>query len=112
LKFGEGIGSIGRDEQPCLRLPWREAKSGFADKANPTHLKTESDAYLVNITMGQAKGFSSLSAQRPGGTTSINFWNSDKSYAENLGKRTNMIKAFYPNWAAKAFGEHTNGGGK
>jgi len=88
------------------------AKSGFTSAANPTNFKTEFAAYGVTITMGQAQGAGSLSGTKPGGNTSMVFWNSQKSWIENQSLRTNMIKTFYPNWALKAFGENTKGSDK
>jgi RHS repeat-associated protein len=88
------------------------AKAGFTAGANPTNFKTEFAAYGVTITMGQAQGAQSLAGTKPGGNTSMVFWNSHKSWGDNQSLRTNMIKALYPNWALKAFGENTKGSGK
>ena len=86
------------------------ATAGFTPGANPTNLRTEFAAYGVTITMAQAQGATILSGTKPGGNTSIVFWNSQRP-ADNQAMRTNMIKAFYPAWAVKAFGENTKGSG-
>ncbi len=86
------------------------ATAGFTPGANPANLRTEFAAYGVTITMAQTQGATILSGTKPGGNTSIVFWNSQRP-ADNQAIRTNMIKAFYPAWAVKAFGENTKGSG-
>jgi RHS repeat-associated protein len=88
------------------------AKAGFTAAADPTNFKTEYAAYGVSVAMGQAQNSHILSATKPGGTTSMVFWDSQKSVFQNQDLRTNMIKAFYPNWSLKAFQANTNGTGK
>ncbi len=87
------------------------AKAGFSAAANPTNFQTEFAAYGVTIAVAQAQGATALSGTKPGGNTSMMFWNGQKSSFENQNMRSNMIKTFYPNWAIKAFGENTKGSG-
>jgi hypothetical protein len=87
------------------------AKAGFTAAANPTTFKTEFAAYGVTIAMGQAQGASGLSGKKPGTRESMMFWNSGKSWIENQMMRSRMIKTLYPDWAQKAFGQNTDGGG-
>ena len=53
-----------------------------------------------------------LSGTKPGTNTSMTFWNGRKSWIENQSMRSNMIRAFYPGWQVKAFGENTKGSGQ
>jgi RHS repeat-associated protein len=88
------------------------ARAGFTANANPSNFKTEFAAYGVTIAIAQAFGAQALTGTKPGGKTSMTFWNSQSSSAQNDTMRSKMIKTFYPAWEVKAFGENTKGSGQ